>query len=168
MAFSSPSHYYTLLDESAYHFQKETLFLYKIDSVYSMISNFGEECMEKKRILVVDDEAAILLAFKKLLQRPEVQIDTCESLEDAIRYIDLFYYDAAIADLRLSGSLGQEGFQIISYLKKKSPSAKAALITAYGMNGTERNAFSNGADFYFEKPVSFKDLNLILNSIGVE
>lgn len=75
--------------------------------------------MEEKRILLVDDEESILLAFKKLLQRPFVQVDTCESMEEAIYNIDHFSYDAVIADLRLSGSLGQEGFQIVSYLKKR-------------------------------------------------
>lgn len=124
--------------------------------------------MEKKRILVVDDEVSILLAFKKLLQRPLVHVDTCESIEEAIYNIDHFSYDAAIADLRLSGSLGQEGFQILSYLKKKTPKVKAALITAFGVNGTEAFALASGADFYFEKPVSSKDLNFILKSIGIE
>lgn len=131
-------------------------------------SSKGEGDMEKKRILVVDDEVSILLAFKKLLQRPLVQVDTCESMEEAIYNIDHYTYDAAIADLRLSGSLGQEGFQIVSYLKKKTPKAKAALITAFGLSGTEALALSSGADFYFEKPVSFKDLNCILKSIGIE
>lgn len=125
--------------------------------------------MEKKRrILVIDDEVSILLAFKKLLQRLDVQVDTCGSIDEAIYNIDNFSYDAAIADLRLSGSLGQEGFHIISYLKKKAPQAKAALITAFGVNGTEANAIASGADFYFEKPVSSKDLNCILKSIGIE
>lgn len=131
-------------------------------------SNKGEVGMEKKRILVVDDEVSILLAFKKLLQRPLVQVDTCESMEEAIYNIDHFSYDAAIADLRLSGSLGQEGFQIISYLKKKTPKAKAALISAFGLTGTESLVIASGADFYFEKPVSFKDLNYILKSIGID
>jgi two-component system response regulator AtoC len=123
--------------------------------------------MEEKRILVVDDEESILLAFKKLLQRPFVQVDTCESMEEAIYNIDHFSYDAVIADLRLSGSLGQEGFQIVSYLKKKTPNAKAALITAFGLNCTEALALASGADFYFEKLVSSEDLNCVLKSIGI-
>ena len=53
-------------------------------------SKKGEGDMEEKRILVVDDEVSILLAFKKLLQRPFVQVDTCESMEEAIYNIDHF------------------------------------------------------------------------------
>ena len=73
--------------------------------------------MDKKRILVVDDEEAILLAFRKLLSRPNVEVDTCECIEDAKRNLDSIYYDAV--DLRLSGTLGQEGLKF-SYIRSKS------------------------------------------------
>ena len=120
----------------------------------------------KKRILVVDDEEAILLAFKKLLQRPNLEIDTCDTLEEAKLLIDSHIYSAVIADLRLSGTLGQEGFEIISYLKSKSSQSIAALITAYGSHGIEEKARAIGAEFYFEKPVSMKNLQEILGLIG--
>ena len=124
--------------------------------------------MDKKRILVVDDEEAILLAFKKLLQRTNVVVDTCECIEDALCHIDQHNYDIVIADLRLSGTLGQEGFEVMSYIRKKSQTTKLALITAYGSNGIEEKARSLGTDFYFEKPVSLANLNELLRSIGVE
>jgi DNA-binding NtrC family response regulator len=124
--------------------------------------------MDKKRILVVDDEEAILLAFRKLLSRPNVEVDTCECIEDAKRNLDSIYYDAVIADLRLSGTLGQEGFEIISYIRSKSKETRIALITAYGSSGTLEKAMSLGADFYFEKPVSMQNLNEVLESIGIQ
>lgn len=120
----------------------------------------------KKRVLVVDDEEAILLAFKKLLQKPNLEIDTCDNLEDAKSLIDSHVYDVVIADLRLSGTLGQEGFEIITYLKSKYPQSVAALITAYGSHGIEEKARAIGAEFYFEKPVSINNLQKILGSIG--
>jgi DNA-binding NtrC family response regulator len=124
--------------------------------------------MDQKRILVVDDEVAILLAFKRLLRRPQVDVDTSESLDEARKLIGDKPYDAVIADLRLSGTLGQEGFEIIQLVKEKNPGAHVALITAYGSHGIEERARALGADFYFEKPVSVQNLNMILKSIGVE
>ncbi|NLG16863.1 MAG: response regulator [Fibrobacter sp.] len=124
--------------------------------------------MYNKRILVVDDEEAILLAFRKLLKRPNVEVDTCECIEDAKAKIDSIYYDAVIADLRLSGTLGQEGFEIISYIRNKSKETRIALITAYGSSGTFEKAMGLGADLYFEKPVSMGNLNEVLESIGVK
>ncbi len=124
--------------------------------------------MDQKRILVIDDEVAILLAFRKLLKRPQVDVDTGESLEEAKELIEKQLYDAVIVDLRLSGTLGQEGFEIIKMTKQKNPQAKVTLITAYGSHGIEERARSLGADFYFEKPVSVRNLSLILESLGVE
>ncbi|MFP4162519.1 MAG: response regulator [Chitinispirillaceae bacterium] len=124
--------------------------------------------MSQKRILVVDDEVAILLAFKKLLKRPEVDVDTAESLEEAKELISQSTYNAVIVDLRLSGTLGQEGFEIIRTTKEYNSKAKVALITAYGSHGIEERARSLGADFYFEKPVSVRNLSLILESLGVK
>jgi len=124
--------------------------------------------MEKRRILIVDDEEAILLAFRKLLQRPGIDVDTSENLENAKELIEQHEYSAIIADLRLSGTLNQEGFEIILYAKKMIPTVKIALITAYGSSGIQEKARKLGADFYFEKPVSVKCLNTVLESIGVK
>lgn len=70
----------------------------------------------KQRLLVVDDEPAILIAFRKLLQEPLVAVDGAESIEYAKALLDERSYDAVIADLRLSGIHGEEG---ISSCKKK-------------------------------------------------
>ncbi len=118
----------------------------------------------QKRILIVDDEEALLLAFKKLLKRPNVDIDTCESKEDALKQISNFTYDIIIVDLRLSGTLEQEGFEIIKFAKNKSTTTKVVLITAYGNYDIKEKALECGADFYFEKPVSIKNLYEIIDS----
>jgi len=36
-----------------------------------------------KRILIVDDEKTILLAFKKLLKSPNIMVDTAETINEA-------------------------------------------------------------------------------------
>lgn len=124
--------------------------------------------MIKKNVLVVDDEEAILLAFKKLLQRPGVNVDGCDSLLGAKEKVIENFYDVVIADLRLSGTLSQEGFELIQFVKDRSAETKIVLITAYGSNSIKEKARETGADFYYEKPVSVNNLNEILKSIGVE
>lgn len=122
--------------------------------------------MIRKRVLVIDDEEAILLAFKKLLQRPHVDVDTCECKEDAMNMLSNFTYSIVIADLRLSGTLEQEGFEIIKFVKSKTPLTKVALITAYGNYDIREKAIKYGADFYFEKPVSMKNIHEIVENIN--
>ncbi len=118
-------------------------------------------------LLLVDDEPAILMAFKKLLQNSEISVDTAENIECAKELLDERAYDAVIADLRLSGFAGEEGLEIIRYVKERHPETQIILITAYGNQDVMKNAYNLGAAFYFEKPVSANIIKKALNSLGV-
>jgi DNA-binding response OmpR family regulator len=121
----------------------------------------------KKRILLVDDEEAICLAFKKILQTPAVEVDTAPTLEAAKKLLHERIYSSVIADLRLSGAAIHDGFVVISETKKKQPEAKIIIITAYGGNHTKKQVFALGADAYLEKPVSARKVKEMLTSMGV-
>jgi DNA-binding NtrC family response regulator len=120
-----------------------------------------------KHLLLVDDEPTILMAFKKLLQNPEIYVDTAESIEYAKELLDTRAYDAVIADLRLSGFAGEEGLEIIRYVKARRPETEIILITAYGNQDVMKKAYNLGAAFYFEKPVSTNVIKNALKSLGV-
>jgi DNA-binding NtrC family response regulator len=119
-------------------------------------------------LLLVDDEPTILMAFKKLLQNSEISVDTAEKIEYAKELLDERAYDAVIADLRLSGFAGEEGLEIIRYVKERHPETQIILITAYGNQDVMKNAYNLGAAFYFEKPVSANIIKKALKSLGVE
>jgi DNA-binding NtrC family response regulator len=120
-----------------------------------------------KHVLVVDDETTILIAFKKLLESAEVEVDTAETLEDAQELMNKRSYQAVIADLRLSGIAGEEGLEIIRYVKERDPETQIILITAYGNQDVMSRAYNMGASFYFEKPVSTNVIKDALKSMGV-
>jgi len=120
-----------------------------------------------KHLLLVDDESTILMAFKKLLQNPEISVDTAETIESAKELVDRRPYDAVIADLRLSGFAGEEGLEIIKYVKGHRPETQIILVTAYGNQDVMKRAYNLGAAFYFEKPVSTNILKNALKSLGV-
>lgn len=121
-----------------------------------------------QRILIVDDETAILLAFKKLLQTKDIAVDTAETMGEAETYLKKNYYDAAIVDLRLTGVTGEEGLEIIKYVKEYHPQTHVILVTGYGSPKVMERAQALGAAFYFEKPVSGDTLRNALKSLGVE
>lgn len=118
-------------------------------------------------MLIVDNEPTFLLALKKLLSAPEMAIDTAETLEEAMALIEEKNYQVIIADLRLTGVLGEEGLKIIQYVKKERPQTKLILITGYGSPEVKEKVLAEGADFYFEKPVSFSTLQEALVVLGV-
>jgi len=121
-----------------------------------------------QRILIVDDEAAILLAFKKLLQTKDITVDTAETMGEAEKFLCKNFYDAAIVDLRLTGVTGEEGLEIIKYIKEFSAQTRVILVTGYGSPKVMEKAQALGAAFYFEKPVSGDTLRNALKSLDVE
>jgi DNA-binding NtrC family response regulator len=121
----------------------------------------------KQRILIVDDEIAILLAFKKLLQSPDIEVDTAESIDDAENLLKENTYNVAIVDLRLTGVDGEEGLTIIKHIKEFYSQTEVILVTGYGNSIVMEKAQVRGAAFYFEKPVSSEILKDALKSLNV-
>jgi DNA-binding response OmpR family regulator len=120
-----------------------------------------------ERILLVDDEEAILFAFKKVLSAPSVTVDTAQTLKEALSLIQLKSYSAVIADLRLTGAEAIEGFEVIREAKRMQTDCKVIVVTAYGGNGTQEKVVQLGADCYFEKPVSPQKVKEMLQSKGI-
>jgi DNA-binding NtrC family response regulator len=98
-----------------------------------------------QRILIVDDEPAILFAYRKLIER--------EGIEEAMEMIRVCPYFAIIADMRLAGTDNEDGLEILRTIQEMGPGTKVILATGYGNSETERKAFALGASHYFEKPV---------------
>jgi DNA-binding NtrC family response regulator len=120
-----------------------------------------------KRLLVVDDEAAILMAFKKILQEKGIVVDTADTLEDVKILLNEQAYTAVITDLGLSGAHGKEGLEVIRHVKEHYPETHVILMTAYGNPGVMEETYNLGAAFYFEKPVTVKKIKDALQSLGV-
>lgn len=106
-----------------------------------------------RRILIVDDEPAILFAYRKLLEREDIVVDTSESLVEALEMISTHTYFAVIADMRLAGTDNADGMQVLRSIQNIQSDAKVILITGYGNKDIEQTALDLGAAYYFEKPV---------------
>jgi len=121
----------------------------------------------RQRVLMVDDEKAILMAFRELLGTPGVEVDTAETAEEAERLITSNDYQAVIVDVRLKGQRGDGGLAVLEHLRDTRPSAGTILVTGYGSPESMERAYNLGASFYFEKPVSVDALKDALRSLGV-
>ena len=127
------------------------------------------ECAEvAKRILIVDDERVFLLALKRILHGPKVSVDTAETVEAAITLLLERKYDAVITDMMLTTPLGEEGLEILKYVKDHNPDTKVIILTAYGNSKILQKAVRIGVDLFFEKPVSSHVLMRALSSWGFQ
>lgn len=121
-----------------------------------------------QRILIVDDEKAILLAFKKLLQNPDIEVDVAETVDEAKSLLKKNIYSLAIVDLRLTGVDSEEGLEIIKYIKEFYSKTDVILVTGYGSAAVMEQARALGAAFYFEKPVSADVLKKAMNVLNLD
>ena len=119
------------------------------------------------RILLVDDEKAVLFAYKKILQRINVQIDVAETKDESYALLALNRYDAAILDLNLGEFSQYDGLAILQHIKKAHPMTSVIMVTGHGSDDVRERAYQIGVDHYFEKPISTIRLREALVDSGV-
>ncbi|MEO8034365.1 MAG: response regulator [Acidobacteriota bacterium] len=115
-----------------------------------------------RRILIVDDEPAILMAVRTYLTTRQYEADVAEDLETAESLLVANDYHAVITDLRLSRREGSEGLEIIRFVRENLPAAKTVLLTAYGSPKVEAEAKALGVDLYVQKPIALSELERLL------
>lgn len=121
----------------------------------------------ENRLLIVDDEEAILYAYKRLFGAPKqgITVDTAKSMKEAVDLLKENKYKVVLTDLRLGIEDDLGGFRLIELIKKFDRSIKIILVTAYGSFQVEKESYEMGADYYLEKPVPTDALRKILKEL---
>ncbi len=108
------------------------------------------------RILIVEDEAIIRMALRKLLERHEYIISEAESVREATNLYDIHDFDLIISDLRLPGAPGTE---LVSLTQQKAPDHTPVLImTSYASLRSAVDAMRLGAVDYIAKPFDHDEM----------
>jgi DNA-binding response OmpR family regulator len=127
----------------------------------------GSVKTEPKRILIVDDEPTILLTLSYTLRSNGVEIITTSRLEPAEEALARYAFDLVIVDIRMSGILGIEGLELLSYIKRFWPKTEVIVMTAHGSDEIKQEAYGRGASYYYEKPVDIRELAERVRSLGI-
>lgn len=106
------------------------------------------------RLLLVDDDDAVLFGFREYLLGCGFVVDTASRREEAEALLAERSYDAVVSDLRLSGVRLVEGLDIVSAAQLANPRPFVVLISAYLTPQIEAEAISRGADRILNKPLS--------------
>ena len=127
----------------------------------------GSVKTEPKRILIVDDEPTILLTLSYTRRSNGVEIITTSRLEPAEEALARYAFDLVIVDIRMSGILGIEGLELLSYIKRFWPKTEVIVMTAHGSDEIKQEAYGRGASYYYEKPVDIMELAERVRSMGI-
>lgn len=124
-----------------------------------------ERMNNSKRVLIVEDEEALLFGLRRLLQNDKTVIDIAQSLKEAETHLRQNRYQAVVTDLRLSGAEVIEGYDVVRLARDLQPGCKIIVITAYAENGSRYQTMEGAADFFLEKPVSPARIREILDTL---
>jgi CheY-like chemotaxis protein len=119
--------------------------------------------VERKRILVVDDEKNIRFTVVHSLQGDDFQVDAASNGIEGIRLVSEHRYDLLLIDLRMPGMTGIEMLREIRQIRTDLP--PAILITAYGVPQQLLEAARLGAIDYIRKPFSIQTIRSTVNEI---
>ena len=110
------------------------------------------------RILVVDDEEAILYVFERYLSVAGYRVSVADNGRDAVRIGEAGPFDLLITDFRMPG---MNGVEVIHALRRRQPGLPALVISG---NPIEAGTMPEGVRF-LSKPVSMSDLLAIIPSL---
>jgi len=110
--------------------------------------------LEKKRILVVDDDKVVLGNFRDILELEGYSVDTAETGKEAIEKSNANFYNLALIDIRLPD---MEGTRLLTTMRDTVPRMVKIIVTGYPSLENAKDAVNMGADGYIVKPIMDTD-----------
>jgi len=115
------------------------------------------------KILVIEDEVALLQDIKKYLEGENLIVETASDCHQAQTKIAGFEYDCIVIDINLPDG---SGFDVIKSLKEQRSKAGVLIISARHSLDDKILGLNIGADDYLVKPFHLSELNARINSIN--
>jgi len=111
--------------------------------------------LEKKSILVIDDDEVVLNSIAEALRLEGHKVDTAETGKEAMEKCNLRFYNLALIDIRLPD---MEGTKLLKAIRDTTPKMVKIIVTGYPSLQNATEALNKGADGYVIKPVDMSKL----------
>lgn len=119
--------------------------------------------MDKKTLLIVDDEKAYARSLAFALKR-DFETITASSLDEALNRLKEGNIRAALLDVRLdeNDSSNKDGLRILEWINQNCPVVQSFVMTSYKDEGYREEAVKLGAQYFFDKPIDILQMRAIL------
>jgi DNA-binding NtrC family response regulator len=112
------------------------------------------------RILVIDDNPAILKLMARILKANDYEVTTAYNGKSGIKKLDRNDYELVFTDLMMPDI---SGMGVLEHVMSKSPKTLCIILTAHGTIKNSVDAIKKGAFDYITKPVSPNELLVIVD-----
>ncbi len=113
--------------------------------------------MEKRKILVIDDDESVLWVVRKTLEPLGYAVEARNSIQPALRsvhQVKLILLDLILPD--------GNGIEALKEIRSLNPDALVIIITAHGRMESAIDAMKEGAYDYLEKPFDIEELKIVV------
>lgn len=109
---------------------------------------------ESTRLLIVDDQEAVLAALSLLFKRKGYTCVLAATPADAVKAWRTRAFDVALIDLnfRRDTTSGEEGVTLLAQLRRVDPATPVVVMTAWGSIDVAVRTMREGASDFVEKP----------------
>lgn len=106
------------------------------------------------RVLVADDQPAVLDAIKLLLCSEGLEVDTVRSPQVLLEFLGQREYDTLVMDLNYARDTtsGLEGIELLDHIREKDDQLPIVVMTAWGTIDLAVTALRRGARDFIQKP----------------
>ncbi len=106
------------------------------------------------RVLIVDDEPAIVYTLRAILELHGFAVETASSAAAGIAALGAVAFDAVITDLKMETPTA--GYDVVESATKQNPQPATIILSAYPDLASDWRA--RGAHAFLEKPVPMPEL----------
>ena len=108
------------------------------------------------RVLVVDDDPAILKLFERVLSHDGFAVSATCSPKEALSLVDEKKFDLVICDINMPEV---NGFELLRVTRQRYPEVVVVIITGYGTIESAVEAIKMGAYDYLTKPIIDEEIS---------
>ena len=116
-----------------------------------------------KRILLVEDEARMAEAIRRVLAAEHYTVDLAADGETALEFLAQHTYDVVLLDRMLPGISGD---QVLRTMRRRGNATPVLMLTALSALEHRVEGLDAGADDYLPKPFAFSELLARLRALA--
>lgn len=109
----------------------------------------------KKKVLLIDDSAQVLVTYREALEEINLHVDTAQTRDEVLKKTQKTSYDLVLVDLEMPNDWDDKtvatGLNLISELKKLHGDWTIAVLSSYSDRAFIAEAYRLGVDDYIKK-----------------
>ncbi len=111
------------------------------------------------RVLIVDDEARLVEAFREQLTEEKMRVHTAFRAAEALSLVKKETIDVAVLDINLPD---MDGVELLTKIKQSEPTIEVIMLTGFASITTAIRSMKLGAYDYLTKPCKMSELSKVI------